>query len=136
MTSGGHNCHFLWDYEWDRMTLPQSMTFVRSPFSDTVGFCDDHAAFKYASQPGSGVYDTTIPGCDQVTLPGFGDHAVHPPSSGTTCPNNAATCCQTTNGCLGAADFGCVDSSTAGLPFGGKPALGIVQRPRGPWRAR
>lgn len=146
---GGHSCHYMWDYEWDEMTTPVSMTFVRSTTSDTLGFCDNHHIFHYSSQLGSMVFDVPIPPCAAFPAAnkGFGDGMMHPPATGTTCPGNPApaTCCMFNNGCLGAADFGCVSSATAGLPFEGKytgpapkgynPLYTDMPRPRAPFSA-
>ncbi|HEX5058484.1 MAG TPA: hypothetical protein VFV99_03945 [Kofleriaceae bacterium] len=90
-SAGGEHCRFIWSFEID-----DNNTFLRSPSSDTVGFCFDHSKYLYDSN-NDGTADTPLPPC--ATLPnGTG--------SGTS---------------FGAADLGCVDTANAGLPFTGKP---------------
>jgi hypothetical protein len=85
---------YSWMFEVDAQG-----NFVRSPTSDTVGFCVDHSKYQYDSN-GDGIIgtgDAVWPLCS--SLPDG-------PGSGSA---------------LGAADFGCVDSAHAGLPFAGTP---------------
>jgi len=80
---GGEHCRFIWSFEID-----DQGNFLRSPTSDTVGFCFDHSKYQYDSN-NDGTADTNLPACS--TLPdGFG--------SGSA---------------FGAADIGCVDTSHA-----------------------
>jgi hypothetical protein len=85
--ASGEHCAYSWLFERG----PSG--YVLSPTSDTVGFCIDHSKWRYDSN-GDGTIDTndaTWPAC--ATLPdGFGS-----------------------GGSPGAADFGCVDSTHAGL---------------------
>ncbi len=95
---GGEHCAFSWLFEVDDFG-----TLLRSPTSDTVGFCYDHSKYLYDSD-GNQTPDTAYPACAQLQN-GFG--------SGTN-PMNPLTY-------FGAADFGCVDSTNAGFMFSGKP---------------
>jgi hypothetical protein len=89
-SADGEHCRYLWSFEIDDQN-----NFLRSPTSDTVGFCFDHSKYLYDSN-GDGSADAPVPAC--ATLPdGFG-------SGGT----------------LGAADVGCVDTTHAMLPLQGK----------------
>ncbi|HEX5064352.1 MAG TPA: hypothetical protein VFV99_33485, partial [Kofleriaceae bacterium] len=82
-TAGGESCRYIWSFEID-----DQGNFLRSPTSDTVGFCFDHGKYQYDSD-GDNTPDTPLPAC--ATLPdGFG--------SGSA---------------FGAADLGCVDTSHA-----------------------
>jgi hypothetical protein len=89
-TNNGDHCMFSWLFEIDAMG-----TFVRSPTSDTVGFCVDHSKYRYDSN-GDGVLngsDAFWPLCS--SLPDGG-------GSGS------------------AGEFGCVDTTHAGVTFTGK----------------
>jgi hypothetical protein len=87
----GEHCRFMWSFELD-----DQGTLLRSPTSDTVGLCFDHAKYLYDTNADN-TPDTPYPAC--ATLPnGFGTGAT-----------------------LGAADLGCVDTANAGLTFTGKP---------------
>ena len=90
---GGEHCRFLWLSEIDA-----DGNFLRSQYSDTVGFCYNHNAYKYNADgdPNTGIggFETELPPCD--TLP---DGVVA--GSG-----------------FGAAELGCVDSMHAGLGSG------------------
>jgi hypothetical protein len=89
-SADGEHCLFSWLFELDDQN-----NLLRSPTSDTVGFCVDHSKYLYDSN-GDGSADAPVPAC--ATLPdGFG-------SGGT----------------LGAADVGCVDTTHAMLPLQGK----------------
>ena len=91
--NNGEHCMFSWLFEIDT-----TGKLIRSPTSDTVGFCVDHKLYKYDSN-GDGMLNTMDdpwPLC--TSLPdGQGSGAVN-----------------------GAADFGCVDTKHAGIPFTGK----------------
>jgi hypothetical protein len=98
-TAGGEHCMFSWFFEDDGQG-----NFLRSSTSDTLGFCFDHSKYLYDSNA-DGTPDTPYPPC--ASLPnGFG-----------------------TNGNLGAADVGCVDTANAGLMFLGKPHKKLDLRP-------
>ena len=94
-TNNGDQCMYSWLFEVDTLG-----NLVRSPTSDTVGFCVDHSKYKYDSNGDGQVTsaDSAWPPCDSFTQPGRG--------SGSA---------------LGAADFGCVSTSTAGVSFTAKP---------------
>ncbi|MDB4952464.1 MAG: hypothetical protein JWO36_33 [Myxococcales bacterium] len=92
-TTNGDHCLFSWWFEVDAMN-----NFVRSPTSDTVGFCVDHTKYQYASVPG-GTPDTNWPICAQL-----------PDGNGS-------------GSAIGAADFGCVNTMHAMLPFNGKAQI-------------
>jgi hypothetical protein len=82
-TQGGEHCQYLWVRERDDIG-----TLLRSPTSDSVGFCIDHSKYHYDAD-GDGQPETPLPPC--ATLPdGFGAGSA-----------------------LGAADLGCVDSTRA-----------------------
>jgi hypothetical protein len=103
----GEACRYIWSFEID-----DQGTFLRSPTSDTLGFCFDHSKYQYDSN-GDNMPDMNLPTCQQLQ-DGFG--------SGTdpSMPNTY----------FGAADLGCVDTTHAGLPFQGKTSV-IVHKPRG-----
>jgi len=82
-------------YSWLFEIDPTTGVFHRSPTSDTVGICVDHTKYHYDSN-GNGQIDS-------------GD-AVWP------------SCASLADGSA-AAQFGCVDTTHAGLPFGGKTSL-------------
>jgi hypothetical protein len=101
-TNNGDHCMFSWLFEIDAMG-----TFVRSPTSDTVGFCVDHSKYRYDSN-GDGVLngsDAFWPLCS--SLPDGG-------GSGS------------------AGDFGCVDTTHAGVTFTGKAQMHhpLMEMPR------
>ena len=90
-SANGEHCVFSWFFEVD-----DGGTFLRSPTSDTVGFCYDHSKYLYDSN-GDNIADAPIPPC--ATLQdGMG--------SGSA---------------VRAGDFGCVDTTHAGVMFTGKP---------------
>ena len=84
--NNGDQCMYSWLFEVGSHGL------VRSPTSDTVGFCVDHSKYFYDPNGGTN-YTTPWPKCDTLANPGFGSNAANP----------------------GAADFGCVSTSVAGL---------------------
>jgi hypothetical protein len=87
-SANGEHCRFLWSLEVDDQDQ-----LLRSPTSDSVGFCFDHSKYRYDSD-NNNMPDTVYPPC--ASLPdGFG--------SGTT---------------FGAADLGCVDTTHAQLAHG------------------
>jgi hypothetical protein len=106
--NNGDHCMYSWLFELDA-----DGNLVRSPFTDTLGYCLDHSKYKYDSN-GDGMVnasDANWPLCS--SLPdGFG--------SGSA---------------VGAADFGCVDSMHAGLPFDGKAHVQMpkMELPRFPY---
>lgn len=96
-SQGGEHCVYSWAFEIDIVG-----NFLRSPTSDTVGFCVDHSKYLYDSD-GDTVPDTPYPPC--TTLPdGFG--------SGSA---------------LGAGDLGCVDSTHVQFATGKQPPLGDLR---------
>jgi hypothetical protein len=107
-TNNGDQCMYSWLFEFDT-----SGNHVASPTSDTVGFCVDHSKYRYDSN-GDGTIDSNDavwPKCDTFASPSYG---------GTT---------------LGAGDFGCVSTATAGVMFEGKqgkPAA-LMGAPRLPY---
>lgn len=104
----GEHCRFLWASEIDRDTK----IFLPSQWSDKIGFCVDHSKYQYDAD-GDGTPDTMYPAC--ATLPdGFG-----------------------MPGALGAAVFGCVDSTRmmmsngkVSIPDSAWDALNKVDMPR------
>ena len=106
---GGEHCDYLWDYEID-----QQGTFLRSPTSDTLGFCFDHSKYLYDSD-GNNSPDTALPACAALQLTGTG---------------SAADLDEPTV-YFGAKDLGCVSSTLAGL-FTGKQLARrtLFDRPR------
>ncbi|MBA3540423.1 MAG: hypothetical protein H0T79_12500 [Deltaproteobacteria bacterium] len=83
--TNGEHCMYSWRFEVD--VLGQ---LHRSPTSDTVGFCVDHTTFRYDSNADEVIdsSDGTMPACSSLPL-------------------------VNSTGGLTAADFGCVDSTTA-----------------------
>ncbi|HEY5925315.1 MAG TPA: hypothetical protein VIV11_26710 [Kofleriaceae bacterium] len=81
---GGEHCRFIWSFEID-----DQGNFLRSPSSDTLGFCFDHSKYLYDSDADN-VPDTPYPACSTLA-DGFG------------------------SGVFGAADLGCVDTTHAQL---------------------
>ncbi|HEY5925312.1 MAG TPA: hypothetical protein VIV11_26695 [Kofleriaceae bacterium] len=80
-SASGEHCRYIWNFEIDDQD-----NFLRSPTSDTLGFCFDHAKYLYDSD-NNNMPDTPYPPC--ASLPdGFG--------SGSA---------------LGAGDLGCVDTT-------------------------
>ena len=96
-SANGEHCLFSWFFEID-----DGGNFVRSPTSDTLGFCYDHSKYLYDSN-GDNTPDAPIPACATL-LDGTG-------SGGSD---------------VRAGDFGCVDTTHAGVMFMGKP-----RKPRG-----
>ncbi|HEY5925313.1 MAG TPA: hypothetical protein VIV11_26700 [Kofleriaceae bacterium] len=91
--AGGEHCRYIWSFEIDMQG-----NFLRSPTSDTMGFCFDHSKYLYDSD-NNNMPDTPLPAC--ATLPdGFG--------SATT---------------FGAGDLGCVDTTHVQLVNGKAPKL-------------
>jgi hypothetical protein len=82
------HCRYIWSFEID-----DQGNFLRSPTSDTVGFCFDHSKYLYDSD-NDNTPDTPLPACATLA-DGFG--------AGMT---------------FGAADIGCVDTSHAQLATG------------------
>jgi hypothetical protein len=92
-TTNGEHCAFSWIFEIDT-----NGNLVRSPTSDTVGFCWDHT--KYGTEPTGTIIctsPTTPAGCMPIPL-----CADLPLSAGSNQ--------------FKAGDFGCVDSHTGGFP--------------------
>lgn len=85
----GDQCTYSWWFE----RYQQGAAFVRSPTSNTVGLCVDHATHRYDSNHDGIVdgNDATWPACASL-------------------PDGAGS-----GSALGAADFGCVDTMHAGL---------------------
>jgi hypothetical protein len=113
----GEHCIYSWFFEQSQTSGLQA-----SPTSDTVGLCMDHSKYKWDPTGGSNA-TTSWPKCDDGTAltagAGFG--------SGSTAGSNN----------VGAADFGCVDSMTAGLQLAGKPSAPVmVDVPRFPYARR
>ncbi|MDB4952463.1 MAG: hypothetical protein JWO36_32 [Myxococcales bacterium] len=102
-TLNGDHCMFSWLFEIDAMG-----NFVRSPTSDTVGFCLDHSKYQYDTNNDM-VPDTNWPLCSSLR-DGMG-------SGGSN---------------VAAADFGCVNTMHAGLPFSGKTQIHrpVMEMPR------
>ncbi|HEY5924937.1 MAG TPA: hypothetical protein VIV11_24820 [Kofleriaceae bacterium] len=95
--SGGEHCRYIWSFEID-----DQGNFLRSPTSDTMGFCFDHDKYLYDSN-GDNMPETKYPNCGNLPQSGFG--------SGTD-PSMQLSY-------WGAADLGCVDTTLAvGLATG------------------
>jgi hypothetical protein len=115
--NNGDQCMYSWLFEIDTMGM-----WHMSAYSDSVGFCVDHSKYKYDSNGDGQVTSTDLawPKCDTFPMPGFGNGSA------------VAGVCNAANGCVEAADFGCVDHTTGGVMFQGKtvkPAVNI-DRPR------
>jgi len=97
----GTGCTFNWSFEVDKQGM-----FYPSPFSDTLGWCEQHDLYHYDSNKDNMLTDADlfVPKCDTLTTPGFGTGSAG--SDGI---------CTGSNGCVGAADFGCVTTTLAGL---------------------
>ncbi len=98
-TSGEH-CHYFWSLEVDGTNA----NLLRSPYSDTLGLCFDHSKYQYDSN-GDQTPDTAYPACKDLQVMGT-----------SMDPSNPLTY-------FGAIDFGCVDTTTAGIQFSGKPHI-------------
>lgn len=83
------HCEYLWDEELD-----MDGNWLQSPTSDTVGVCFDHSKWRY---------DGDMDGSDESTYPDCKDLQIFGSGSDPTVPNDY----------WGAANFGCVDSTTA-----------------------
>jgi hypothetical protein len=104
-TNNGDQCLYSWLFEID-----SNGNHVVSPTSNTVGFCVDHSKYLYDSN-NDGTPDTAWPRCDTFTSPTYGGMQ------------------------LGAGDFGCVSTTTAGVPSAvtrGQPAA-LANSPRLPY---
>ena len=98
----GDQCRFMWSFE-----IGSDGTFLPSPYSDAVGFCEDHQDYS-GDWNGDGSNDGPEPKCDTFTTATYG----------TGSAVNGV--CNATNGCLGAAYFGCVSTATGGVLFQSK----------------
>ena len=87
---GGEHCRYIWSFEID-----DQGNFLRSPTSDTMGFCFDHGKYQYDSN-NDNMPDMPLPNCGSLA-DGFG--------SGSN-PAMPLTY-------FGAADLGCVETSHA-----------------------
>jgi hypothetical protein len=112
-SNNGDQCVYTW-----RLEVDSAGSLVRSPTSDTLGICVDHSRYKYDSNGDGmiGTGDLAWPKCDTFTTAG----------SGTGSASGSPATCTAANGCVGAADFGCVDTATGGVSFQGKPARPAV----------
>jgi hypothetical protein len=90
-TNNGDQCMYEWLFELGSAGL------VRASTSDTVGYCVNHSKYKYDPAGGTN-YTTPWDKCDTLTNPTFGSAAATP----------------------GAADFGCVDTTTGMVMLQGK----------------
>jgi hypothetical protein len=113
-TNNGDQCAYMWIFEID-----STGKLIPSQYTDQIGFCYDHSKYHYDSN-GDGTPDAELPECDKITTAGFGTGS----AVGGTCTGS--------NGCLGAADFGCVDHVTAGQMFQGKRSA-RMELPRTPY---
>ncbi len=91
-TNNGDHCMYSWFFEIDN----NNGNHVPSPTSNTVGICLNHKQYQYDTNA-DGTPDSNFPACS--TLPLMGN---------TNPPYNAG-------------DWGCVDTTTAGVMFTGKP---------------
>jgi hypothetical protein len=119
---GGEHCAFIWYFETVQGSNP--IAILRSPTSDTVGFCFDHGKYQYDSN-NDNMPDKALPNCNMLATAGF---------STATDPTNPLTY-------FGAADLGCVDTATAGIAAQGKAMLpesagrkrAVIDMPRLPY---
>lgn len=88
---GHEECEYLWAQELDG-----SNNWLKSPTSNTMGFCFDHYQYLYDPTGGNNP-SIHLPGCEALQLIGSG--------SDKTMPNTY----------FGAVDFGCVSTTTAGI---------------------
>jgi hypothetical protein len=93
--TGGEHCRYIWSFEID-----DQGNFLRSPTSDTVGFCFDHSKYMYDSN-NDNTADTNYPSCGLL-------------GSGTSTATDATKPLQY----FGAADLGCQPAAAAGLATG------------------
>jgi hypothetical protein len=91
---GGEHCRYIWSFELD-----DQGNFLRSPTSDTLGFCFDHEKYQYDSN-NDNMADKALPNCGMLA----------DGNSTSTDPSNPLTY-------FGAADIGCVDTSHATPPL-------------------
>jgi hypothetical protein len=103
--TGGEHCRYIWSFEID-----DQMNFLRSPTSDTVGFCFDHDKYEYDSNADN-MADSKYPNC------GF----LIKGSSNTTDATKPYEY-------FGAADLGCVSSTDAGLVSGKQIPAEMVRK--------
>jgi hypothetical protein len=119
-TNNGDQCTYMWYLEFDGT----ANMVVRNAQTDKIGFCYDHSKYRYDSNNDM-VPDAPLPRCDTFTTPGFGTGSA------------VGGVCNATNGCLGAADFGCVSTTTGGVPFEGKVRrsgmAALIEVPRLPY---
>lgn len=87
--SNGDQCVYGWWFE-----QATDGHVMQSPYSDTTGFCLDHS--RYHVQQGSGA---TFPACSTLPLTASGSNCTPTDTSGCT-----------------AVDFGCVSTTTGGVP--------------------
>jgi hypothetical protein len=107
-TDGGEHCTHSWIFEID-----DQANLVKSPTSDTVGFCYNHEVYKWDSDS-DGVIEATdqsYPNCARL---GSGQG-----SAGYTGSDAAIA--------FGAVDFGCVPSSYLSMAANGKVAPEMVK---------
>jgi hypothetical protein len=99
-TNNGDQCV----YEWYLDVNPMNGMVTHTPTMNTVGYCLDHTLFAVPSNPAMATNcpSTTSPGCEPMpacnTLPIAGGMTAY-----------------------GAVDFGCVSTTTGGVPLTGKP---------------
>ncbi|HUJ57044.1 MAG TPA: hypothetical protein VLX92_01055 [Kofleriaceae bacterium] len=120
--TNGDQCRFMWSFEEG-----SDGTFLSSPYSDKVGFCENHSDYM-ADWNGDGVNDGQEPKCDTFSMP----------TTGTGSAVGAGSSCTGANGCLGASDFGCVSTTTGGIMFQNNKQHAIhmaMTRPRMPYAA-
>lgn len=99
--TGGEHCRYIWSFEID-----DQGNFLQSATSNTIGFCFDHSKYLYDSNADN-MPDKGLPNCGLLNTAGFSQ------SMDATMPYTY----------FGAADLGCVDTTTAGIMAQGKAAL-------------
>jgi hypothetical protein len=105
--TGGEHCRYIWSFEID-----DQGNFLRSPTSDTVGFCFDHSKYQWDSNADD-TPDTDYPSCALL-------------ASGSSTATDPLKPLEY----WGASDLGCEDSTTAGLATGKKLSATMVEKMR------
>lgn len=94
VVTGGEHCMYSWYFE-----INDQGQWLKSPTSDSVGFCFDHSKYRYDAG-GDSTAETAIPSCGKLKLAAAGTDKTKPYEY------------------FGAADWGCVSSTTAQLATG------------------
>ena len=118
--SNGDQCVYGWWFE-----VGTDGHVLHSQYSDTTGFCLDHSLYHLADRTGMNVTTTPWPACSTLPLT----------AAGSSCYGASGSDPGDTSGCT-AVDFGCVSTTTGGVPTARiRPPLRAPYR-SGSWSAR